>query len=169
METPSTDLKFSRAGTKNALALSLLADFSFRATFIKDFRNREDLDGYCEKTFAYGKIRQSLAKADNYFLIVEVDEEVVGYAKLKLGERPAQLQKIYLHPAFLRRGIGQALLEESKKIARSAGAARLWLAVEEQNQNAIAFYARTGWRTTEEFDFQIGTQTFHFFRMELDL
>lgn len=169
MGTTSTNQAFSRAGTKNALALSLLADFSFRATFIKDFRNREDLDGYCQKTFAYPKFRYSLGKSDNYFLIVKVDEEIVGYAKLKLGERPVQLQKIYLHPAFLRRGIGKALLEESKKIAREAGAKKLWLAVEEQNQGAIAFYERTGWETTGEFDFQIGTQVFHFFRMELDL
>ncbi|MFT5999497.1 MAG: ribosomal protein S18 acetylase RimI-like enzyme [Neolewinella sp.] len=61
------------------------------------------------------------------------------------------------------------MLGESKNIARAAGAKKCWLAVEEQNQRAIAFYERTGWITTEEFDFQIGTQTFHFFRMELDL
>jgi ribosomal protein S18 acetylase RimI-like enzyme len=169
MEPPPNNLKFSRAGVKDALALSLLADFSFRATFIKDFRNRQDLDEYSQKTFAYPKFRHSLSNADNYYLIVKIDGEMVGYAKLKLGERPVQLQKIYLHPAFLGRGIGKALLEESKTVAREAGADKLWLAVEEQNGNAIAFYERTGWETTEEFDFQIGTQTFHFFRMELDL
>jgi hypothetical protein len=52
METSSINLKFSRAETKDALALSLLADFSFRNTFIKNFRNRQDLDEYCQKTFA---------------------------------------------------------------------------------------------------------------------
>jgi len=75
----------------------------------------------------------------------------------------------YLHPAFLGRGIGKALLERSKDIAREAGAGKLWLDVEEQNQNAIAFYQRTGWTTTGEFDFQIGSQVFHFYRMELTL
>lgn len=169
METPPISLEFSRANTKHALALSLLADFSFRATFIKDFRNRQDLDDYCQKTFAYPKFRNSLGNVDNHYLLVRIDGEMVGYAKLKLGERPVQLQKIYLHPAFLGKGIGKALLEKSKTIAREAGADKLWLAVEEQNQNAIAFYERTGWTTTEEFDFQIGTQTFHFFRMELGL
>ena len=169
MEKPSPILTFSRATIKDALALSLLADFSFRATFIKDFKNRQDLDDYCQKTFAYSKIRSSLLQPENYFLLVQVEEEIVGYAKLKLGERPVQLQKIYLHPAFLRRGIGQALLEESKKIARTTGSDKLWLAVEEQNQKAIAFYERTGWATTDEFDFKIGSQTFYFFRMELDL
>jgi len=169
METLPTNFEFLRADTKDALALSLLADFSFRATFIKDFRNRKDLDEYCQKTFAYPKFRHSLGKAENYFLLVKIDDEMVGYAKLKLDERPVQLQKIYLHPAFLGRGIGKALLEESKKIAREAGAGKLWLAVEEQNEKAIAFYERTGWETTDEFDFQIGTQAFHFFRMELDL
>lgn len=169
MEKSFPILAFSRATIKDALALSLLADFSFRATFIKDFSNRQDLDDYCQKTFAYEKIRSSLLQADNYFLLVRVEEEMVGYAKLKLKERPVQLQKIYLHPAFLRRGIGQALLEESKQIARAAEGGKLWLAVEEQNEKAIAFYQRTGWVTTEEFDFRIGSQTFHFFRMELDL
>jgi ribosomal protein S18 acetylase RimI-like enzyme len=69
----------------------------------------------------------------------------------------------------LGQGIGKALLEKSKTIVREAGADKRWLAVEEQNRNAIAFYERTGWETTEEFDFQIGSQMFHFFRMELDL
>lgn len=169
MEKSPPKLAFSRADLKDALALSLLAEFSFRATFIKDFRDRQDLDDYCQKTFGYQKIRSSLLQPDNYFLLVRVEEEIVGYAKLKLGERPVQLQKIYLHPAFLGRGIGQALLEESKAIARVAGSDKLWLAVEEQNQKAIAFYERTGWATTDEFDFKIGSQTFHFFRMELDL
>ena len=151
------------------LALPLLADFSFRATFIKDFRNRQDLDDNSEKTFAYAKFCHSIGRAENYYLIVKIDSEIVGSAKVKLGERPVQLQEIYLHPAFLGQGIGKALLEESKTIARDVGADKRWLAVEEQNRNAIAFYERTGWETTEEFDFQIGTQTFHFFRMELDL
>jgi len=162
-------LSFRQATTTDALHLSLLADFSFRATFIKDFNDRRDLDGYCEKTFAYGKIKGGLAKPDNHFLLAELAGEIVGYAKLKLGERPVQLQKIYLHPAFLGQGIGKALLEQSKDIAREAGAGKLWLAVEEQNENAIAFYHRTGWTTTGEFDFRIGSQTFHFFRMELAL
>ncbi len=162
-------LSFRQATFADALHLSLLADFSFRATFIKDFKDRQDLDDYCGKTFAYDKIKGGLAKADNYFLLADFEEEVVGYAKLKLGERPVQLQKIYLHPAFLGRGIGKALLERSKDIAREAGAGKLWLDVEEQNQNAIAFYQRTGWTTTGEFDFQIGSQVFHFYRMELTL
>lgn len=162
-------LSFRRATAADALHLSLLADFSFRATFINDFNDRKDLDGYCAKTFAYGKIKGGLAKPDNHFLLAVLDEEIVGYAKLKLGERPVQLQKIYLHPAFTGQGIGKALLAQSKDIAREAGANRLWLAVEEQNQNAIAFYHRSGWETTGEFDFQIGSQLFHFFRMELGL
>lgn len=162
-------LSFRRATAADALHLSLLADFSFRATFIDDFENRKDLDDYCVRTFAYGKIKGGLMKPDNHFLLAVLGEEVVGYAKLKLGERPVQLQKIYLHPAFLGRGFGKALLEQSKDIAREAGADKLWLAVEEQNQNAIAFYQRTGWDTTGEFDFQIGSQLFHFFRMELGL
>ena len=162
-------LSCRRATFTDALHLSLLADFSFRATFINDFKDRRDLDDYCAKTFAYDKIKGGLAKPNNYFLLAEFDGEIVGYTKLKLEERPIQLQKIYLHPAFLGRGIGKALLERSKDIVREAGANKLWLAVEEQNQNAIAFYQRTGWTTTGEFDFQIGSQVFHFFRMELVL
>ncbi|MEM9929429.1 MAG: GNAT family N-acetyltransferase [Bacteroidota bacterium] len=164
-----TQLSLRRAIASDALALSLLADYSFRATFEKDFERGEDLDAYCQKTFSYAKLKRSLEQDSNYFLLVYDQGELVGYAKLKMGERPVQLQKIYLHPAFLGRGIGKRLLEESKALAKAAGAERLWLAVEERNQNAIAFYQRTEWEKTGTFDFQIGTQLFHFYRMELAL
>lgn len=161
--------QFYRATTADALALSLLAEISFRSTFKDSFQDHRDLDAYCLKTFNYQKIKDSLAKQVNYFLALKVNDELVGYAKLKLGESPIQLQKIYLHSAFIRRGLGKALLAESMRIAGEAGGKRLWLAVESGNTSAIAFYDREGFEQLATFDFQIGSQTFLFLRMEIGL
>ncbi|MEM9258469.1 MAG: GNAT family N-acetyltransferase [Bacteroidota bacterium] len=161
--------QFYRAGISDALAISLLAEFSFRSTFRESFRDHRDLTAYCKKTFNYGKLKSSLAKEENHFIALKVAGELVGYAKLKLADRPIQLQKIYLHPAFIGRGLGKELLQESMEIARAAGGRRLWLAVECGNVAAIAFYLRQGFAEATTFDFQIGSQTFQFLRMEINL
>ncbi|MEM1357492.1 MAG: GNAT family N-acetyltransferase [Bacteroidota bacterium] len=161
--------QFYRAGISDALAISLLAEFSFRTTFRESFWDHQDLDVYCQKTFNYAKLKSSLAKEENHFIGLKVEEELVGYAKLKLADRPIQLQKIYLHPDFIGRGLGQALLRKCIEIAKATGGRRLWLAVESGNTAAIAFYLRQGFAEVRTFDFQIGSQTFQFLRMEINL
>jgi len=160
---------FRPAVATDALVISLLAEVSFRDTFRKDFKDPGDLDDYCRETFAYPKIKASLAKRTNHFLVLSVDGEIVGYAKLKVAESPVQLQKIYLHSAFTGRGLGGALLAECRRVAREYGGERMWLAVEERNTNAIAFYRKKGFVQSSDFDFRIGSQTFHFLRMSCSL
>jgi len=76
--------------------------------------------------------------------VAEVDEMVVGYASLAGGF----LTNLYVHPDHQRRGIGSALLAEVKAYALEG--LKLWTF--QQNEGAIRFYERHGFRSLKVTD-----------------
>jgi len=70
--------------------------------------------------------------------VADLDGKIVGMLALKPAEN--QLDQLFLHPDFQRRGIGRELLDFAK--ARSPGG--LWLRTAEKNTRAIAFYEAAG-------------------------
>ena len=79
-----------------------------------------------------------------------VDGRLIGFAAYgPAGERiqktkTCKLHKLYLHPAFQRRGYGSALLEHVCSTAAAHGYATLILAVNKMNVKAIAAYQKNG-------------------------
>ncbi len=83
-------------------------------------------------------------------LIAEWEGQVAGFALYfynystfltKLG---IYLEDLFVLPAYRRRGIATALLEELKRIAIAQNCGRLEWSVLAWNQSAIAFYERIG-------------------------
>jgi ribosomal protein S18 acetylase RimI-like enzyme len=68
------------------------------------------------------------------------------------SERPAdsppslELEVVLLHTLVEHRGIGSALLAAAERMARTRGARRIWLVTTNDNQPAIDFYTRRGYR-----------------------
>jgi ribosomal protein S18 acetylase RimI-like enzyme len=79
--------------------------------------------------------------------------EVVGwscfgpYRDRDLPPGDAELYALYVHPSLLGRGIGRALLAETRRRAAERGFPRLRLWVLEENRRARRFYERTGFVT----------------------
>jgi ribosomal protein S18 acetylase RimI-like enzyme len=84
------------------------------------------------------------AIADDEVWVAEVDGRIAGFAAI--GKE--LLDHIYVHPAFQRRGIGEALLAQVKW-SRPDGF-RLW--VFQRNERARRFYERAGMRVVELTD-----------------
>jgi len=107
-----------------------------------------------------------LASDDRIVLLADVDGEIAGYTMLVLGEptdagvaeavsaRPTvELSKCYVRYGFHGHGVATTLMESSLDAAAAAGAASLWLGVNQQNARAIRFYGKSGFS-------QVGTKTF---------
>lgn len=65
-------------------------------------------------------------------LVAELDGSIVGTAQLALAMRPngqhrAEVNKVLVHPAFQRQGIGRALMEAIEAVARREGRTLLHL------------------------------------------
>jgi len=85
---------------------------------------------------------------------VWIGEEIAGVGALReLGDRTGELKSMRTHPAFLRRGVGSALLDHIVAVARARGFTRLSLETGSGPafEPALSLYRRRGFVNGEAF------------------
>ncbi len=78
------------------------------------------------------------------YLVAETGGRVVGHAVVSSAGEVAELQRIAVDAAYRRQGVARALLDSAVRGAAGTEAERLLLEVREDNDAALAFYARAG-------------------------
>jgi ribosomal protein S18 acetylase RimI-like enzyme len=147
---------------------ALLADLgarTFRETF-EGICSPQDLELFLGDTYGEAKQRAELVDPARPAWVLEIDGAASGFLQLRLGhrepgvtgQRPVELQRIYVLRSVQAGGLGAALMGTALDHARSWGADVLWLGVWENNARALAFYARHGFREVGEHVFRIGQQ-----------
>jgi GNAT superfamily N-acetyltransferase len=80
------------------------------------------------------------------FLVAEVDGVPAGCGGWRAhADGVAELKRMYVEPAFRRRGIAALLLSELERTAAAAGHRRLLLNSGDRQPEALALYARAGY------------------------
>ncbi len=82
---------------------------------------------------------------DNIILVAQSDDEVVGFAHVRLSQKA--IKGLYIKPGFEGKGFGKALLREIEKMARESGVEKLEL---NATLNAVGFYEAMGYRKIED-------------------
>lgn len=145
----------------------LLADFGRRAfsdTFSHD-NTPADMAAYLASAFSPEKQASELADTASIFLIAEIAEQMVGFARLLTGtapafieaEKPVELVRIYADKKWVGRGIGSALLQRCLVEGARRNCDVIWLGVWERNEHALAFYLRWGFMVVGSQDFLLGS------------
>jgi ribosomal protein S18 acetylase RimI-like enzyme len=163
------------ANVSHAAAIATIGKKSFRKAFKNTFNSREELHEYLEYTYDPVKLARSLRKAGNVYFVALINNEPVGFAKIKLSSlnehietvSQMELQKIYVLPAYHGLGVGTALLNEVKRVAHDQHVDYLWLDVVMTNEKGIHFYERNGFGRMGRYFFTIGTQRFEYHVMGL--
>jgi ribosomal-protein-alanine N-acetyltransferase len=91
---------------------------------------------------------------NNAFSIVAEDDEGI-HAFLIADIKPpndGHIVTIDVHPSYRRKGLGKALMNESEKNFKEAGAPRIVLEVHENNVAAQLFYSNLGYRIDRRLD-----------------
>lgn len=157
-----------RAEASDAAALAELAALTFplacpphtseaaKAAFIATNLSRENFTAY-------------LADPARAIFVAEEDGALIGYTMLIAGEptdadvaaavtlRPSvELSKCYVHPDAHGAGAASALLAASIAHAAEAGAAGMWLGVNQQNARAQRFYGKQGFARVGTKRFLVG-------------
>lgn len=70
--------------------------------------------------------------------------------------KPIELQRLYVGMESHGRGIGQALMNEAERLARSEGWEHMWLGVWEENFRAQKVYGKLGYQRIGEHLFDVG-------------
>jgi ribosomal protein S18 acetylase RimI-like enzyme len=134
----------------------------------------ENIAAFIAENLSAGKFAGYLADADRAVFLARDDGEAVGYAMAIRGlpddadVRRAvtalptvELSKIYVLPGSHGGVASAALMAAVLDYARAAGAASVWLGVNQENQRAQRFYAKQGFTVTGTKSFRLGAGVEH--------
>jgi ribosomal protein S18 acetylase RimI-like enzyme len=163
------------ADSSQAAMIASIGKKSFRNAFEHLFNSRMELFEYLARTYDPLKIARSLEKERNTYLLAYQEGEPAGFAKLKWNSlheeiesiAQAELQKLFVLPAYQGKGVGQSLLEEVKSLVTSFQPDYLWLDTHVSNEKAIRLYEKNGFVILARQFFGIGTQKFENYVMAL--
>jgi diamine N-acetyltransferase len=170
------EMKLRYGNIHDATILSELGAKTFYDTFARD-NTPENISLYMKKSFSIEIQLNELSRPDIIFLIAELEEEPVGYAKLKMnsedqavkGTNLIEIERIYASQKYIGKGIGRELMKACISEARQRECDKVWLGVWEKNHRAIDFYAKWGFKEVGTHIFMLGNDPQRDFVMELNL
>lgn len=107
---------------------------------------RDQVDYMLEKFQSVSVIGDELARKHEYFLISDAGQRVAGYIGVAPGVNESELQisKIYIQKQLRGHGLGRKSLLFIEDICRQRGVTKIWLTVNRNNSDSIAWYERMG-------------------------
>ena len=144
------DVIFRKATVEDCRALSELKRDVWSTTY-SGIYPQEKLDGY-DVDKNEGIFRSFVERPDIELYLAENNGKPIGLMTVgksyKLyNEYNQEVALLYIRKDFQRMGIGRKFLEIAKAEVRGKGFDRFVLSVNEQNENAIAFYEAMGGTT----------------------
>jgi diamine N-acetyltransferase len=144
----------------------LIADLS-RQTFYESFageNTKENMDKFMNEQFTRQKLIDEVKQPWHLFFLAYINDEPVGYVKLREGSTPLQLEarssleiaRIYSVRHMIGKGVGKKLMQTCLEIAKQKKKNILWLGVWKENQRAIDFYTSWGFEIFGEHEFVLG-------------
>lgn len=134
----------------------------------------ENIAAFITENLSAQKFAGYLADADRAVFLARDDGDAVGYAMAIRGlpDDPdvrravtvlptVELSKIYVLPGSHGGAVSAALMAAVLDYARAAGAASVWLGVNQENQRAQRFYAKQGFAVTGTKSFRLGAGVEH--------
>jgi ribosomal protein S18 acetylase RimI-like enzyme len=157
------NLTFRRAAISDASTIAHIGAETFKAAFGPD-NTPEDMEEYLASNFNQATIQSQIADKSSSFLMGCDGGKMIGYAFLKegvppglvKGESPIELVRIYVIEKVIGSGYGSQLMRACLDEAKKMGHATLWLGVWEENERAIRFYKKWGFRKVGEKQFILG-------------
>lgn len=162
------NLLVKRAFENDAVLVSEIASSTFYETFIK-YNTEEDLHLYIQKAYSVSLLLEQLKLIDDFlFLLVFIDEQCIGFAKVCLKSRHPllkgnvmELEKIYFKQGFHGKGYAEILLNICLDIITKENCENLFLGVWQENHRAVKFYQKHGFTIIDTRTFQLGSRVCH--------
>ena len=136
-------------------AVAALARTVWQATY-PGLIPQAQIDAMLADRYAPARIRAQLDEPAHAWRVVHAAGKPVGFAHAYRDGGDCKLDKLYVHPAHQRRGLGAMLLRDVEAWARAQGTTRLRLQVNRGNAQAIRAYEKYGFRIVESRVFDIG-------------
>lgn len=130
-------------------------------TFIADVLSVECFDGYLADAQRDLFVSLDGGTTTGYAMVVN-GEPTDPDVQTALSTRPtAELSKIYVLPHHHGAGTSRLLMEAAIEAAQGRGAAAVWLGVNQENERAQKFYAKSGFTMVGTKRFLVGDRYEH--------
>jgi len=118
------------------------------------------MQAYLAATYEHARLEAELGDPNVRFELASLAGAVVGFSKLELRHdharlpNAAYLERVYVSPRVLGRGVGRALIARACAAAAAAGRESIWLRAMASSLRPIASYEAAGFAAcgTESFD-----------------
>lgn len=157
------NIELRRCTVEDAGTLRDLSIITYHETFAHK-NTTENMDAYLRTAYDIRRLRRELADSNSEFYFLYVDDSLAGY--LKLNETPSQsdindpesleVQRIYVCGKFQGMGLGRYLLNTALQTAADRNKKYVWLGAWENNEKALRFYDRMGFRAVGTHPFYMG-------------
>jgi len=136
-----------------------------KVTFVETYGEQntpENLQNYLKEKFNKKQILGEIQTLNTTFLLVEFENETIGYAKMRINlvENPdvksLEIERIYISKNYHGQKYGAMLMQKCIDVAIENNYESIWLGVWEHNPKAINFYQKWGFEIFGEHIFQLG-------------
>jgi ribosomal protein S18 acetylase RimI-like enzyme len=161
------------AGPGDAAVLADVAAATF-ALACPPHTTQQNIDAFIATVLSQERFDGYLADPDRELFVAIEDDLVTGYAMVVHGEpadpdvravlalRPTtELSKIYVRPDHHSGGTSRQLMAAGIDAARARGSAGVWLGVNQENERAQRFYAKSGFERVGTKRFLVGDRYEH--------
>ena len=120
-----------------------------------------DVIAFIDANLSEQRFAEYLADPARQMLAVRDGRRIIGYAMLiRPDDGPdVELSKFYVLASHHGSEVAAALMQTAVDWAIDAGAQRIWLGVNSDNQRAQAFYRKQGFAVTGVRTFEVGSST----------
>jgi ribosomal protein S18 acetylase RimI-like enzyme len=124
---------------------------------------KKDVDNYVSNNFNEENFIKELEDKKNEYHLIYYKEKIAGFSKLVFNfenknvdaKNITQMSRLYLLEEFYGLGLGKELFNFNVSLAKENKQAGIWLAVWIENQRAITFYKKMGFKKVGNYDFYL--------------
>jgi diamine N-acetyltransferase len=136
-----------------------------KVTFVETYGEQntpENLNNYLQEKFNKKQISDEIQTPKTIFLLVELENDPIGYAKMRFNleenadEKALEIERIYISKQYHGQKYGAMLMQKCIDVAIENKYESIWLGVWEHNPKAINFYQKWGFEVFGEHIFQLG-------------
>lgn len=122
-----------------------------------------DINEFISKTYNKEKISKEFENTKVHYHIIYSNDKVAGFSKIEFSSphkdihylNVTKLDRLYLLKEFYDQKLGSKLFDFNLQLSKKQNQKGVWLAVWIENQRAISFYTKMGFKIIAKYNFKI--------------
>lgn len=125
--------------------------------------SKEYINSFIAKTYNEAAINKEFKNTNILYHLVSFNDKIAGFSKIELSSSNVnikdpnitKLDRLYLLKEFYGKNLGAKLVDLIIELSKQNQQNGIWLAVWKENQKALNFYLKAGFKIVGEFNFKI--------------